>query len=119
MKAQELDKRLSELGGLIWDAIQGDDAITELLFELAEEKLSLDKVAPEDTRLEPNASDAIMGMDHSPDDLLRLRQEVPSREWAKYALFNFALDWVLDQALTRMRLERKWPFQENDPFSKL
>jgi hypothetical protein len=118
MEKQELDKRLSKLGGLIWDAIHGDGAVTDLLFELADEKLSLDKVAAEDTRLDPNASDVIMGMEHDPEDLFRLRQEVPSHEWLKYALFNFALDWVMDQALMRMRLERKWPFQENDPFSK-
>jgi len=118
MERQALDKRLSELGGLIWEAIHGDGAITDFLFELADEKLSLDKVEPEDTRLEPKTADVIMGFEHSPEDLLRLRREVPPREWLKYALFNFALDWVLDQALMRMRFERKWHFQQNDVFSK-
>jgi hypothetical protein len=117
MERRVLDERLSELGGLIWDAIQRDDAITELLFELTDAKLSLDKVELKDTRLEPDCAEIIMG-EHDPEDLVQLRQMVPSGEWLKYALVNFALDWVVDQALMRMRIEQKWPFQENDGFSK-
>ena len=118
MDREELDKQLSELGGLIWRAIHADDEISELLFRLADEKLSLDNVDPEDTRLESNAADWIMGFDVDPETLERQRPLVPSSEWLKYALFNFALDWVLDQALMRMKTEQKWPFQEKDPFSK-
>ena len=115
MDRQELTKQLSELGGRIWRAIQADDQITELIFELAEEKLSFDKVRPEDTRLESNAADWIMSFDDDPETLER---QIPPSGWSKYALFNFALDWVLDQALMRMKIEQKWPFQEKDGFSK-
>jgi len=115
---EELDKQLSELGGLIWRAIQGDDEITELLFELADTKLSLDKIGPEETRLEPDAAELIMGVDRDEETLERERPLVRPREWLKYALYNFALDWVMDQALMRMKIEQKWPFQENDAFSK-
>jgi hypothetical protein len=44
---QELENQLSELGGLIWQAIQASDEITEAVFELADAKLFLDKVHPE------------------------------------------------------------------------
>jgi len=119
MDSHELAERLSELGGLIWKAIQSDDQVTELLFELADEKLSHDKVnVEEDARLDPDAAEAIMGFDLAPEILENLRPLVPSHEWAKYALFNFALDWVLDQALMRMKIDQKWPFQEEDGFSK-
>ncbi len=47
-----------------------------------------------------------MGFDLDPGVLEHER----AREWEKYALFNFALDWVLDQALIRMKIEQKWPF---------
>jgi hypothetical protein len=114
---QELDKQLSELGGLIWQAIQADDDITELLFELADAKLSLDKVSLEHTRLDSHWAETILG-DLDPETLERQRQLVPPHEWLKYSLFNFALDWVMDQALMRMKIEQKWPFQENDGFSK-
>jgi hypothetical protein len=72
----------------------------------------------EETRLDPKAAEAIMGFDVDPGILDHERSLVPSREWEKYALFNFALDWVLDQALIRMKIEQKWPFQEMDGFSK-
>ena len=114
---QELDKQLSELGGLIWQAIQDDDEITELLFGLADAKLSLDKVSLEYSRLDSDWAEAIMG-GLDPETLERLRPLVPSLEWSKYSLFNFALDWVMDQALMRMKIEQKWPFQEHDGFSK-
>lgn len=117
MNRQELAERLSKLGGLIWQAIHRDDEITELLFELADAKLSLDKVNLEDTRLEPRAAELIMG-DDDPETLERERPLVQSREWLKYALFNFALDWIMDQALMRMKIEQKWPFQQEDGFSK-
>jgi hypothetical protein len=114
---RELDKQLSELGGRIWQAIQGDDEITKILFELADVKLSLDKVSAEDARLDSHWAEAIMG-DLDPETLERQRPFVPPHEWLKYSLYNFALDWVMDQALMRMKIEQKWPFQENDGFSK-
>ncbi len=118
MEREELAKRLSELGGRIWQAIHRDDEITELLFELADAKLSLDKVSPADTQLEPDAAEAIMGFDCDEEGLDHLRSLVPPREWLKYSLVNFVLDWVIDQALMRMKIEQKWPFQEKDGFSK-
>ena len=118
MERQELAERLSDLGRLIWKEIQGNDEITEQLFELANEKLSLDKVNLEDTVLEPDAAEVIMGGDIDQGIRERERPLVKSSEWLKYALYNFALDWVVDQALMRMKTEQKWPFQENDGFSK-
>jgi hypothetical protein len=118
MESQELAKRLSELGGRIWQAIHGDDEITGLFFELADAKLSLDKVNPGDTKLESDAAEIIMGFDHDAETVQHLRPTVPPGEWLKYAIVNFALDWVLDQALMRMKIEQKWPFQERDGFSK-
>jgi hypothetical protein len=116
--AEELAKQLSELGSRIWDAINRDDDIEVLLFHLADAKLRLDKVSDADSRLDSDAAEAIMGMDYDPETRERLRSAVPPHEWSKYALYNFALDWVLDQALMRMKLERKWPFQEDDGFVK-
>ena len=118
MDRQELAEGLSELGGLIWRAVHADDEITEVVFELADKKLSLDKVDPDDTRLDPNAADWIMGLDGDTESLENQRLLVPPREWSKYALFNFALDWVIDQALMRMKIEQKWRFQQNDGLSK-
>jgi hypothetical protein len=118
MESQELAKRLSELGGRIWRAIHSDDEIADLFFELADAKLSLDKVNPADTQLESDAADKIMGFDHDPEIIEHLRQTVPPGEWLKYAIVNFALDWVLDQALMRMKIEQKWPFQQEDGFCK-
>ena len=114
---ESFPERLSELGSRIWQAIHNDPDITEILFELADEKLSLDKVSPEDTRLASEHAEAIMG-DCDPEALENRRSHVPPSEWLKYSLFNFALDWVLDQALMRMKLEQKWPFQEKDGLSK-
>jgi hypothetical protein len=118
MEREELAKQLSELGSLIWQAIHGDGQITDLLFELADAKLTLDKVSPELTRLEGDAAEAIMGFDHDPETLEQLRSAIPPHEWLKYSLYNFALDWVMDQALMRMKMEQKWPFQEDDGFLK-
>ena len=110
------------MGGRIWAAIHRDDQIRDLLFELADLKLRLDirldKVSEEDSRLDSDAADAIMGMDHDAETGERLRSAVPSGELLKYAVFDFALDCVLDQALMRMKMEQKWPFQENDGFVK-
>src|SRR5437879_8363912 len=114
---KELSEQLSALGTLIWQTIQDYDVITELIFELADAKLSLDNVSPEDTRLDSDWAEAIMG-DLDPETLERQRPSIPPEEWLKYSLFNLALDWVLDQALIRMKIEQKWPFQENDGFSK-
>jgi hypothetical protein len=114
---EELSKQLSALGALIWQTIQDRDEITELIFELADAKLSLDNVRPDDTRLDSDWAEAIMG-DLDPETLERQRPSVPPEEWLKYSVFNLALDWVLDQALMRMKIEQKWPFQQNDGFSK-
>jgi hypothetical protein len=43
---------------------------------------------------------------------VRPKKFVPPSEWAKLALYNLAMDWVIDQALVRMKLESKWPFQQ-------
>ena len=115
--AQEVNKQLSALGTLIWQVIQNDDEISELIFELADAKLSLDKVSQEDTRLGSDWAEAIMG-DLEPEILDQRRPCIPAREWMKYSLFNFALDWVMDQALMRMRIEQRWSFQENDGLSR-
>jgi hypothetical protein len=80
--------------------------------------LALDNVNSDATQLDADFADSIMGMDDDAETRERSRSEVPSREWLKYSLFNLALDWVLDQALMRMKLQRKWPFQENDGFVK-
>ncbi len=114
---QELEAQLSRLGALIWRAIQADDEISEIVFELADAKLSLDKVSVADTRLDSDWAEAIMG-ELDPETLARQRPLIPPHEWLKYSLFNFALDWVVDQSLMRMKIEQKWPFQENDGFSK-
>jgi hypothetical protein len=111
------------LGRLIWDAIQRDDGIEVALFELASAKLALDKVHPEDTELDSDAADAIMGdslvgADGDPALCEAQCSAVPPSEWLKYSLYNLALDWVLDQALMRMKLEQKWPFQEDDGLTK-
>src|SRR5260370_39431486 len=74
---QELDKQLSELGGLIWQAIQDDDEITELLFGVADAKLSVDKVSLEYSRLDSAWADAIMG-ELDPETLEPLRPLIPS-----------------------------------------
>jgi len=114
---QELNKQLSALGALIWRTIQDHDEITELVFELADAKLSLDNVSPEDTRLDSDWAEAIMG-DLDPEILGQRRPHIPYREWLKYSLFNFALDWVMDEALMRMKIEQRWSFQENDGLSR-
>jgi hypothetical protein len=114
---RSLPEALSELGRLMWQAIQADEEIQELIFELADAKLSLDKVSLIETRLDSEHAEAIMG-DLDPKTLEDRRSRVPPSEWLKYSLFNLALDWALDQALMRMKLEQKWPFQENDGFSK-
>jgi len=110
-------ERLSELGSRIWQVIQSDDEVSEMLFQLADEKLSLDKVSPGDTRLDSEHAEAIMG-EGDPETLEERRLGVPPDEWLKYSLFNLALDWVLDQALMRMKLEQKWPFQGADGLPK-
>jgi hypothetical protein len=123
LSVESFGKELSELGRRIWDAIRKDDQVDELLFELADAKLVQDRVKLEDTRLASDAADAIMGdplMDAEGDPAAReaQRSAVPPSEWLKYSLYNLALDWVLDQALMRMKLEQKWPFQEDDGLTK-
>ena len=82
-------------------------------------KLSLDRVTSKNTDLGDSAAEAIMsdGREGS-NNIVRPKEFVPPDEWAKYALFNLALDWVVDQALARMKIENKWPFQQKDGLSK-
>ena len=63
MDRQALTNQLSELGGHIWRAIHADEDGVTLCKAGAEEKLALDKVNPEDTQLDFNAADWIMGFD--------------------------------------------------------
>ena len=114
MARHELETRLCELGSRIWEAIQSDDAIADTLFELVDMKLALDNVTLDDSRLDPDAAKAIlMDVEDDATNLVRPKKFVPPSEWAKLALYNLAMDWVIDQALVRMKLESKWPFQQN------
>jgi hypothetical protein len=111
MARQELETGLCELGSQIWEAIQSDDAIADRLFTLVDMKLALDNVTLDDTQVDPDAAKAIL-MDAEDDatNLVGPKRFVPPSEWAKLALYNLAMDWVMDQALVRMKLESKWPF---------
>ena len=44
MAGQELETGLCELGNRIWEAIESDDAIADMLFKLVDMKLALDNV---------------------------------------------------------------------------
>jgi hypothetical protein len=113
MARHELETGLCELGSRIWEAIQSDDAIADTLFELVDMKLALDNVTLDDSRLDPDAAKAIlMDVEDDATNLVRPKKFVPPSEWAKLALYNLAMDWVIDQALVRMKLESKWPFQQ-------
>jgi hypothetical protein len=74
----------------------------------------LDNVTLDDLRLDLDAGKAIL-MDAEDDatNLVRPKKFVSPSVWAKLALHNLAMDWVIDQALARMKLESKWPFQQN------
>ena len=114
MARQELETGLCELGNRIWEAIQSDDAIADTLFELVDMKLALDNVTLDDSCLDPDAAKAIlMDVEDDATNLVRPKNFVPPSEWAKLALYTLAMDWVVDQALVRMKLESKWPFQQN------
>ena len=114
MARQELETGLCELGSRIWEAIQSDDAIADTLFKLVDMKLALDNVTLDDSCLDPDAAKAIlMDVEDDATNLVRPKKFVPPSEWAKLALYNLAMDWVIDQALVRMKLESKWPFQQN------
>ena len=121
MARQELEIGLCELGNRIWEAIQSDDVIANTLFELVDMKLALDNVTLDDSRLDPDVAKAIlMDAEDDPTNLVRPKKFlmppkkfVPPSEWAKLALYNLAMDWVIDQALVRMKLGSKWPFQQN------
>src|SRR4029077_18438082 len=52
----------------------------------------------------------LMDVEDDATNLVRPKKFVPPSEWAKLALYNLAMDWVIDQALVRMKLESKWPF---------
>ena len=113
MERQELDAALSDLGSRIWEAIQSDDEIVDTAFRLADMKLALDNVLPENSRLDDDAARAIFGdVEGDAPNLVRPKKFVPPAEWLKHALYNLALDWVIDQALMRMKLKSKWPFQQ-------
>jgi hypothetical protein len=114
MASHELEAGLRELGNRIWEAIQSDDAIADTLFKLVDLKLALDNVTLDDSRLDPDAAKAIlMDVEDDTTNLVRPKKFVPPSEWAKLALYNLAMDWVIDQALVRMKLESQWPFQQN------
>jgi hypothetical protein len=120
MARQELESGLRELGNRIWEAIQSDDAIAEALFKLVDIKLALDNVTPDDSHLDPDAAKAIfMDVEDDTTNLVRPKKFVPPSEWAKVALYNLAMDWVIDQALVRMKLESKWPFEQHGDSPKL
>jgi hypothetical protein len=109
MARQELETGLCELGNRIWEAIQSDDAIADTLFKLVDMKLALDNVTL--ACLDPDAAKAIlMDVEDDATNLVRPKKFVPPSEWAKLALYNLAMDWVMDQALVLMKLESKWPF---------
>jgi hypothetical protein len=114
MARHELETGLCELGNRIWEAIQSDDAIADMLFKLVDIKLALDNVTLDDSCLDPDTAKAILtDVGDDTTNLVRPRKFVPPSEWAKLALYNLAMDWVMDQALVRMKLESKWPFQQN------
>ena len=114
MARHELETGLCELGNRIWEAIQSDDAIADTLFELVDMKLALDNVTLDDSYLDRDAAKAIlMDVEDDPTNLVRPKKFVPPSAWAKLALYNLAMDWVIDQALVRMKLESNWPFQQN------
>jgi hypothetical protein len=113
MARQELDTGLCELGNRIWEAIESDDAIADALFKLVDMKLALDNVTLDDLLLNPDAAKAIlMGVGEDATNLVRPKKFVLPSEWAKLALYKLAMDWVVDQALVRMKLESNWPFQQ-------
>ena len=119
MARHELETGLCELGNRIWDAIQSDDAIADTLFKLVDMKLALDHVTLDDSRLDSDAAKAIlMDVEDDATNLVRPKKFVPPSEWAKLALYNLAMDWVIDQALVRMKLESKWPFQQDSDSPK-
>jgi hypothetical protein len=119
MGRHELETGLYDLGDRIWEAIQSDDAIADTLFKLVDMKLALDHVTLDDSRLDADAAKAIlMDVEDDATNLVRPKKFVPPSEWAKLALYNLAMDWVIDQALVRMKLESNWPFQEQDDSPK-
>jgi len=114
MARQELETGLCELGSRIWEAIQSDDAIADRLFTLVDMKLALDNVTLDDSCVDPDTAKAILtDVEDDATNLVRPKRFVPPSEWAKLALYTLAMDWVIDQALVRMKLESKWPFQQN------
>ena len=111
MARHELETGLCELRSRIWEAIQSDDAIADGLFTLVDMKLALDNVTLDDSCLDPDTAKAILtDVEDDATNLVRPKRFVPPSEWAKLALYNLAMDWVIDQALVRMKLESKWPF---------
>jgi hypothetical protein len=106
MTKEEMSSALSKLGERIWDALHNDDYVLDLLHDLVEAKLVLDGVDRRDTELTDAAAEAIFNA-HDPDNpqIIRPKEFVEPKEWAKNSIYNLALHWVLDQALARMTVE--------------
>ena len=107
---EELDRALSELGDRIWNALQRDDSVSDMLYELVEAKLAFDGVDRQESDPTEEAAVAIFN-ERDPDNpvVIRPKEFVQSTEWAKNSLYNLALQWVLNQAIARMQLEHKFP----------
>ena len=120
MARQELEIGLCELADRIWGAIHNDEAIADALSKLVDIKLALDNVTLDESRLDPDAAKAIlMVVEDDATNLVRPKKFVPPSQWAKLALYNLAMNWVIDQALVRMKLENGWPLQRHGDPPKL
>jgi hypothetical protein len=118
MTKEELDDALSRLGERIWDAISSDDHAFDLLHDLVESKLALDGVERTESELSDAAAQAIFSeQDPENPQIVRPKEFVESREWAKNSLYNLTLHWVLDQALARMKIRHRFASEvgQHDP----
>jgi hypothetical protein len=114
MARQELEVGLCELANRMWGAIHNDDAIADALSKLVDMKLALDNVTLDDSRLDRDvAKTLLMEVEDDSTNFMRPQKFVPPSEWAKLALYNLAMNWVIDQALLRMKLEGEWPLQQH------
>jgi len=110
MTPEELNQALSRLGDRLWDALRNDDYVADLLNDLAEAKLAIDGVHRNELDLTEEAALAIFNdSDPGHPQIIRPKEFVESREWAKNSLYNLALHWVLDQGLARMKIEHTFP----------
>jgi Domain of unknown function (DUF1902) len=107
MTKEEFDRALSKLGERMWEALNNDDFVVDLLHDLADAKLTFDGVERAESELGAEVAEAIFN-ERDPDhpEIVRPKQFVQSREWMKNSIYNLALRWVLDQALARMTVER-------------